>query len=143
MARVFLGACVLALGIFLFPAAEDSFQVAKRFFGIATFDATTAWDLQEMCGYGRDGTPGVRPYPEDCVAKIRKLIRKSSTRGNVAALQSANAYRRNCIAELLELPDAELVDMVAGWSAREAREVGNVMLAEAVVSLKTVDRFRC
>ncbi len=72
-----------------------------------------------MCGYGRDGTPGVRPYSEECVATVRKLIRKSATRGNFVALQSTNAHGQICVRELRELPDAELVDMVAGWTARD------------------------
>ena len=143
VARILVVVCVLGLGAFAFQVAKQSFQAAKSFLGIATLDATTAWDLQEMCGYGRDGTPGVRPYPEECVATVRKLIRKSATRSNVVALQSANAHTRICVRELLELPDAELVDMVAGWAARDAGTIGHLLPAEAVVHSNLIEKFSC
>lgn len=143
VARIFAVVCVLALGAFAFQAAKQSYQIAKGFLGIATLDATMAWDLQQMCGYGRGGTPGVRPYPEDCVATVRKLIRKSATRSNVVALQSANAHGQICVRELLELPDAELVDMVAGWAARDADTIGHLLPAEAVVHSNLIKKFSC
>lgn len=142
--RIVLAAvCVLAFGVPAFQVAKQVLQAAKEFVGIATPDATTASDLQKDCGYGRDGTPGVRPYPEECVATVRRLMRKSANRENFGALQSANAYARVCAADLLELPDAELVDIVAGWAAQDAREIEHLLPAEVVVNTNLVRNFRC
>ena len=143
MVRVILVVCTLALSIPALQVAKRTFQVAKEFVGIATLDAIMVSDLQKDCGYGRDGTPGVHPYPEDCVATVRRLIRKSATRENFEAFQFANAYGRICAAELLELPDAELVDIVAGWAARDAREIEYLLPAEVVVNTNLVRNFRC
>lgn len=143
MARVILAVCALALGMLALPVAKQTLQAAKGFVGIATLDATTVSDLQKDCGYGRDGTLGVHPYPEDCVATVRRLIRKSAYRENFAALHAENAYGRICAAELLELSDAELVGIVAGWAAQHAREDGHSLPAEAVVNLNLIESHHC
>lgn len=77
------------------------------------------------------------------MATVRRLIRKSANRETFGALQSANAHARVCAADLLELPDAELVDIVAGWAAQHARENGHSLPAEAMVNLNLVESHRC
>ena len=141
MARLLLGAtCVAVLAFFAFQVVPAVMHVARA----ATVDVELSTsDLLESCGYERDGMPSHRPYTEECVETIRELIGVSSTRGNIVALQDANAFGRVCVAELLDRPEAELVDTVAGWAARDARVIGHMMPAEITVNAKLIRKFRC
>ena len=135
-----VAACVLVLVYLAFQFVERSVRVVTD---IAIDPELMVSELLESCGYGRDGTPSPRPFSEECVTAIRGFVRASSTKGNVVALQQPNRSGRICVAELLELPDKELVEQVAGWLATDARANGSIMPAELGVLSELVAKYSC
>ena len=98
--------------------------------------------LLDDCGYDLDDFTVLREPSARCIRYVRERIHLESTLRNVAAMDERNRYSQVCVAELLDLPDDELVAVVAGWMSRQ-RYLLYGRLADPSIKVALQKNYRC